>query len=156
MYTHTHIHTHMYTRIHTHTNMYLYIHINIYVCMIYICTVVNACSRQASVSGTCPFSSCSTWRFRYSSLKNQNGNNEVPLFLHVEPHVPYSSQHPRPFGRYSIVLNRFTLSVEVFLETTCSHFSLSLSLSPSPSLCLPLAIYKYIHIYISIYVYMYI
>ncbi len=67
-------------------------------------TVVNACSRQATVFGTHPFSCCSTWRFRCSLLRNKMGTKR----FFISTCVLFSSQHPRHFGRYSIVLNRFT------------------------------------------------
>jgi hypothetical protein len=55
--------------------------------------------------------------FRFSLLEKQNGNNEVsPLFPSYGPHVLFSSQHPRHFGRYSIVLNRGSLWVLVSIR----------------------------------------
>ena len=47
--------------------------------------------------------------------EKQHGDNEVPLFLRTDlmcyhENVLFSSHHPRYFGRYSIVLNLFTLS----------------------------------------------
>ena len=58
--------------------------------------------------GDVPLGSCSYMTFRFSLLK-QLGKMRV-LYFFMRPHVLFSShQHPRNL-RYSIVLNRFTLS----------------------------------------------